>query len=353
MRTLRSLLLSFLALVLVGVSVAQAAAPQLDSGVTLNVEDIYKDAQVVTDVFSDTGVYGKLTSPADVYKFTADKDGDQTFSLLGLGASASAQPYLILVDPTGATQTRELGIPVPSDQYHTAVMEQVAGEQFYNEPALFEKYNLYAKQRVSLKKDTTYYILVFDPTRELSNYVVRFGDGKVWSGGEVFRYIGTWFKVKSGAFAGTSPFHFKPSTFGALLFLLALGLLVGMWIIEETFSFLANRAKMAGYILIKMQKFSRIFTWIALWFIALGGYIYFNAIGWAGLPFVLTILFIPLVAVFLVRTLVFAPKLMALEVSKQEAVIPVPLRKSLYVMFVLGLLTIGSFVTIYTMLVTP
>jgi hypothetical protein len=347
MRTLRNLLLAVTALFLTGSAVAQAA-PQFDTGSQINLEDVYSSSMEVKDVLKDGGVLGKLTGAADVYKFVADQDGDQTLSLVGKGSS-TAQPFLVLVDPTDATESKDLGIPLPGDGYHTALITPTEGLQTYYEPTLFEKFNLYAQQRVKLQKDKAYYLIVFDPAQQMRYYGIRFGDGKIWKASDFFTHFGSWVRFKTDSYAGTSPFHFSASTFGSILFFLALSLLVGIWIIEESFSFMANRSKMAGYILIKMQNFSRIFIWIALWFVGLGGYIYFDNSTWAGIPFLLGVIYFLIAAVFLTRTFGLSRKLMALEVSKQEATIPLALRKQHYIMFVLSLVTVGSFLLFLTM----
>ena len=347
---MRSIFRSLLVLLMLpslflGGKTAQAAGPILDAGKVIDLTNIYDDPQVIPDVFSSTGVFGKLVDTADIYKFVPDKDGEQQISLLGTGAGADAQPYLVLIDPTTATESRSLGIPLPDDTYHTGVITAVEGLQTVNEPLAFTQYTLYAQQRIALKKDIVYYLVIFDPSRTFNHYAIRFGDSNIWTIGQVAKHFGSWLKFRTEAYAGSSPFKFTPGSFGALLFFLALAVLVGMWVIEESFSFLSNRSKMAGYILIKLQKFSRYFTWIGLWFMALGGYVYFDHIGWSGVPFVLTLIFIPMVVLFLVRTLVISPKLMALEVNKQEAVIPLPLRRTMYIMFVLSVIVIGSFMT--------
>lgn len=350
MRTIRTIILSLVVVFLAGTGLAKAVAPQFDQGNQIDLADIYAKAQTVTNLYDNTGVYGKLdaSSTADVYKIVPDRDGEQTLSLVG-HAPTTAQPFLVLVDPTSESTPRDLNIPMPSDAYHSALITAVDGLQTYSEPITFEQYTLYATQRVKFQKGQTYYLIVFDPTRQMTRYVVRFGDGKVWTGHDFFTHFASWMRVKADNYGGTSPFKFTPSTFGAILFYLALGLLLGIWIIEAVYTFMAKRAKMAGYILIKMQKYSRIFTWISLWFIGLGGYIYFDAVGWPGIPFVLSLVFVLVLAVFLVRTLVFTPQLMKLEVSKQEAVIPLVLQKWLYIMFVLSVVVIGGFLTLLAM----
>jgi hypothetical protein len=312
---------------------------------------VYTNAEPVTNVFQNTGVYGKVDnahSTVDVYTFTAEQDGDQTFTLLG-HAPATAQPFLVFVDSTDATAVRDLGIPLPSPDYHTALVTATDGQQKYYEPATFEQYNIYAQQHIALHKDKKYFLIVFDPSRQLTRYAIKFGDAKIWSAKDVFSHPITWLKLKADVYGGSSPFKFTPSTFGAILFFIAFGLLLGLWLIESTFAFLSNRSKMAGYLLIKFQQSSRIFTWVSLWFLALGGYIYFDALGWPGIPFILGLVYILVLAVFLVRTLVIAPKLMKLSVSKQEAAIPLPLQKQLYLMFVLSFITLGGFLVLLTM----
>lgn len=350
MRSIRTLLTSLVAVLSLGIGYAQAVAPQFDKGTQIDLNNIYTNAELVTNLFQNTGVYGKLESgsTADVYKIVADQDGTQTLSLMGHGPS-TAQPFLVFVDPTTATPPRDLGIPVPDDSYHTSLVTAVDGLQTYTETATFDKYTLYAQDRITFTKGQTYYLIVFDPTHGLNRYVIRFGDGHVWSGSDIFTHFASWLRVKADSYGGSSPFKFTPTTFGAILFFLAFSLLVGVFILESTFGFLANRQKMAGYLLIKMQKYSRIFTWIALWFLGLGGFIYFDAIGWPGIPFILGIIFFLVLAVFLVRSLVFSPRLMKLEVSKQEAAIPMELQKWLYLMFVLGVVTLGSFLVFLTM----
>lgn len=337
-----------LATLFLGTGVAQAVSPQFDNGSEINLDDIYTNAQLLTNIFQDTGVYGKLTAAADVYKFVPEQDGEQTLSLIG-HAGVNTQPFLVLVDPTDATEARPLGIPLPGEEYHTAVIKPIDGLQTYSEPVLFERYTLFAQERLSFKKDVTYYLIVFDPTRELSRYAIKFGDGKIWGAGDFFTSFNSWWALKTDRYGGTDPFDATSATFGSILFFLAFAFLLGIWMVEETFAFLSGRSKMAGYLLIKLQKYSRVMVWVALWFTALGGYIYFDPKGWPGIPFVLALLFLGITALFLVRTLILSPKLMQLEVSKQEAVIPTSLRKQLYLMLVLTGLGMGTFLTLLTL----
>jgi hypothetical protein len=349
MRTLSLFSLSLIAVLLGGISVA-LAAPQFSEPREFNLEDIYGNAQEIQSIFENTAIYGKLQNPAAVYSFKPDRTGEQTISLIGQGAGATASPMLVLVDPTDNTESRPLGIPLPDDKYHTALINPIDGLRTFSEPLLFEQFVMYAEQRVILDEGQQYYLIVFDPSpTPLQRYAIRFGEEKVWTIGGVFSNFGSWLRFKTDRYGGTDPFGVTPSTFGIVLFYLAFAVLVGIWIIEEVFTYLAARQKMAGYILIKMQKFSRIIIWVGLWFMALGGYIYFDYLGWLGVPFVLGALFFLVAAVFLCRTLLISPRLMNLEVSKQEAVIPAPLQKQLVIVSILSVLVIGAFVVLLAM----
>lgn len=333
---------------------AQAATVRLDSGAEFSLQDTFAHAQAIPDVYDAQAVYGKLegANDLDIYTFTPSKDGSQIFDLLVRPQenSGDAQPLLIFYDPTTNTEARPLGLPVPNDTYHTTIVQQLNDqERSYNEPGLFAQYTVVAEQTIKLNKDKVYYFVAYDPSHKVKHYAIKMGDGKVWTAGTVFRHFGTWLRLKSDMYAQTSPFHFTILTFSLLLFFLGFLVLGGFWIIQETFALLANRSKAAAFLLIKMQSFSRYSIWGALWFMALGGYIYFAKVGWFGIPFVMGLVFIPIVLTQLYSTIFLSRELVALEVSKREAVIELPLRRKLLINFSIALLSIGAFITMLSM----
>jgi hypothetical protein len=347
---------SFLALALIlpfiwGSAPASAAPAQFDTGVALDRLDIYKSSQnIELPVSAGFGVYGKLNGDADVYSFVADKDGEQTFTLLSKVVVPGTLPYLVLVDPTDGTAASETDVPVPTEgEYHSSYIAPVEGLQVRKEPLLFDEFTKFATQRVKLHQGATYYLVAFGSPGFAGRYAIQAGEGELFSGNDLVQQPGSWFKIKADVYGGTNPFTFTPSTFGSVLFFLAFALLLGIWIIEETFMFLANYRKMAGYLLIKLQPFSRVMTWLALWFMAIGGYIYGGATGWLGAIFVLSIIFTVLAIIFLVRTFKLSPQLMQLEVSKQEATIPSALQRRLYISFAATLVGMIGFLVVLTM----
>ncbi|CAN5163845.1 hypothetical protein BH11PAT4_BH11PAT4_5030 [soil metagenome] len=336
-----------------GVAPTLAAGPSLDSGKALDAEKPYENAQVISDVFSTTAVYGKLLGdiPIDIYKFVPDRDGDQTISLYTLKEETgpSSEPLLILMDPTDATEAKELGLPLPSDAYHSATIAQDVTGRTISEPLLLQSFVVSAEQRIALKKDKEYFLIVLDPGRVATHYAVKFGDAKVWGAGTIFTDFGTWFKLKTDSFASTSPFYFNPSVLGVLFLLLGLMASFGMWLVLQIFTLGANRSKSAAYLLIKLQPFSRIVTWSALWLVLLGSYIYFSRTSWFGLPFAAIACFIPSFITQLVETFVLNPQLRKIDVAKREAEIPLTLRKKLFVAFVINTLSFAATITFLSM----
>jgi hypothetical protein len=331
-----------------------AGKPGIDNGQELSLDKPYQTAQSISDVFVNHGLYGKLqgTTPIDIYTFTPSKDGEQNFTLLVQPQenSVDAQPLLILLDPTTATTASTLGLPTPSADYHTAIITSLTDQQHsYNEPALLTQYTVVADQTIKLQKDKKYYLVVIDPSRKIVHYAVKMGSGKAWGVGDIFTSFGSWVRIKSDTYSGTSPFHFSVLTLGLLLFWIGMIAMIGFWAVHQTLSMLASRSKSAGYLLIKLQSFVPYTVWGALWFVALGGYIYFNKVGWLGLPFVLTVLFIPTVLSLLYETIYLKREIVQLEVTKREATIPQPLRRKMMINFVVSLLSIGSFLTIFAM----
>lgn len=344
---LTTILATFLSLT-IGISVA-AARPSLDSGAQLDGNKPYETAQQITDVFGNTAVYGKLSGdiPIDIYTFTPDRDGEQTIGLLTIKDEVvnGSDPILILMDPTDATEPRELGLPVPTTgDYHSALIAQETTGRKFSEPLLFQSYLVSAEQRIALQKDKTYYLVVLDPGRQAERYVVKFGDSKVWGGGTFFSNTGTWFKIKTDSFAGANPFTGSVSLVGMLFLLLGIMASFGIWLILQVFSLGANRSKSSAYLLVKLQPFSRIITWVSLWFVVVGGYIYFTKNATFGLPFLAILSFIPVLITQLVETFTLNPQLRAVDVAKREAEIPLPLRKKLFVAFVIN--TLGYAATI-------
>lgn len=331
-----------------------AGKPQLDSGQELVLAKPYDTAQVVSDVYGNHAVYGKLlgTTPIDIYTFTPSKDGEQNFDLLvnPQENTADAQPLLILLDPTTATEPATLGLPTPGDAYHTAIITQLLDQQrSYNEPGLFTQYTLVSEQSVKLQKGTKYYLVVIDPSRKVVHYSLKFGSGKAWGAKDVFASFGSWVRIKADTYAGTSPFKFSILTLGLLLFWIGILATIGFWAVNETFALISNRSKSAAYLLIKMQAFTPYTIWVALWFVAFGGYIYFSKVGWFGLPFIMGAIFILMVAALLYETIFLKRQIVQLEVSKREATVPQDVRRNMWIGFGLSLVTVGGFLTMLTM----
>lgn len=330
----------------------RAGKPQLDNGAALSSGKPYEKTQKIENVYDNRAIYGKLTNqaPADIYNFKPSQDGEQTVSLLvrknrnQAESEISSQAVLILMDPTDQTESSNLsGLPLPSDSYHAHLVQSSEAPEVYNETFLMQQFNILSKERLKLKKDATYYLVVLDPYRQTDSYAIKFGEDKAWTFNDVLQNFPVWFGLQTDNYAKSSPYSFTIETLALTMLLLGFGLLLGVTFIQETFSFLANRAKMAGYVLVKMQPYTRIFIWVSLWFMAIGGYIYFDRFGWIGTPFVLSLLFIPILLNMLYLTFFISPKIAVTEVSKKEAVIPFSLRKRWFFSTIVSLLSLGSF----------
>ena len=334
---------------------AQAAKPIIDNGTELSSEQPYLSAQEIGNIFENKAIYGKLegATPIDIYRFTPTQDGEQTISLLAREQpDVAAKALIILVDPTDATEGQNLGLPLPSPDYHTTVLTSLEIPSNYREPYLFQEFVTVAQQKVTLKKDLVYYMVVLDPYRETTGYAVKLGEGRSWEVSDIFSNFGSWFRLQTNNFAGTSPFIVTPFIFGMVFFLLGLLILVGDLVVEETLAFQANKNKSSGYLLIKMQPISRIFIWVSLWFMALGGYIYFDKVGWVGIPFVLALLFIPILLNMLYHTFSLSPRVSQLEVTKKEATIPFILRKRWFFSSMISLFSLGAFIIFLSIYLT-
>lgn len=346
-----------------------AGNPYVDKGNEIDVASPYDEAKVqdIGDVFEDRAVYGKLEgeTPVDIYSFVASKDGEQSVSLLVQKEEKNdaSEPILVLIDPTDATTPQEFNLPLPGDEYHTSLITQLlpsdraeeavgtAAEYSYNEPVLMEQYLAVAEQRVTFTKDKKYYLMVLDPGRQVEHYAIRFGTGKTWSAEDFFKHFGSWFQLKTDTYGATTPFNFGPAAVGFFLLLLGLITLMGTWVIQQLFSLSANKSKTAAYLLVKLQPYTTVFTWAGLWFVALGGYMHFARNSWSGLPFIIALLFLPILIISLIDTFILSPQLKQVEVGRKEAVIPVELRKKLFVSFVLNALSQVAFLVFLTMYV--
>lgn len=320
---------------------ALAGRPFVDSGVGLAQEDSapYDKAQEIPgSIFGDSrAVHGKLRGdvPVDIYKFVPDQDGDLLISLLVFEDefNRGADPAVFLMDPNENADARDFGFPLPADTYQTVLLSRPQEFRTVNEPALFEQFYVVAEQTISLKKDQVYYLVILDSQNAIERYAIKFGTEAAWSGGDVFKYFGTWLSLKTDTYGGGNPFNFGPKELGYLLFVLGLGGLLGFWVLQSVFFWAGRNAKAMAYLLVKYQPVERIAIWISLWFTALGGYLTFAGSSWAGIPFMLILMFVPLAAFQLVETIVLSPQIMKLEVAKREASLPGDLQKKLYITF--------------------
>lgn len=340
---------------LFGSQFAWAAAPILDKGVPLSVEDPYKDTQVINSIFERRGIHGKLDgeTPLDIYSFTPDREGEQTFSLLTPkdGADASNQagfPILVLIDPTDATEDQSIGIPLPGDEYRSSFLKNLAPVGSHREPLLLQDYFLVAQQRIKLQPGKTYYMFIGSQSETATNrYMIKIGDGPVWTARELLTRPLDWLRVKTDAYGASTPFTTSLTTLSFLLFLLGFSVLMGVVLFQEVLSFAANKSTAAAFTLIKMQSKSRVVIWIALWFMLLSGAAYFDKVGWLGIPFVLSLLSLLILANMLYLTLKLSPKVASLSVSdiQGQATIPFPLRKRWFFSTLVSLFSFGAFIT--------
>ncbi|MEI6478293.1 MAG: hypothetical protein WCO52_04900 [bacterium] len=348
----RSLLCAGVLSLFLTAGTALAAKPQLDNGIQIDQNKPYDSAQELTNVYSDKAVYGKLdaSSAVDIYKFTPDKDGEQTFSVLGrTTVDSSNQPLLVLLDKTTATTDQALQLPLPSSDYHTALVTATKDNPTYYEPLLLQRFNLLAQQNLKLKKGTTYYLVVIQPYGQSAEYALKTGTGKAWKVSDLLTNPGTWFRLQTDSFSGSNPFSFTAKLFAFIFLLLGLAMLLGIFIIENVLVFLANRQKAAGYLLVKLQVYSRFIIWIGLWFFALGAFMHFDRVGWIGVPFVMGAVFVALLIVMGYHTILLSPQIRAIEVSKREATLPDGLRKRLYVTFGLSLVSLSAITVLLSM----
>ena len=328
---MRSGLILLITLLLGSATSLQAAAPTLSSGVTLDRQSPYKTAQTITNVFANKGVYGKLQGdlPFDLYRFTADHTGSQSISLLlPANQPKEAQLAAVLVDPTNATKPEQLGLPTPDATYHLSLIQGSLSTPTVTDRALFQQYRLISQSHVQLEGGKTYYLWVIDPSRQATRYVIKLGDGATWSASDLFLSFGSWIRLQTDTYAGSSPFHATNSFAGLLILLLGLTALLGIFLIQQLFALLSNRQKAAGYLLIKLQPYSRIIIWLSLWLLLIGGVLLFVQTGLVGIPFILMLLFILTVVLFLYETLRLSPRLSGLEVNRQEAALPMGVRKA-------------------------
>ncbi len=340
---------------------ALAGKPYLDSGIGLNQTDPYKDAQVISEITGSRGIYGKLegSAPVDIYKFTAKEDGEQTFGLLVRKNELSdlSEPTLIFMDPTDATTAKELGVPLPGEGYHSAVINATERDsetkefRTYNEPVLMEQYALVAEQVVKLQKDVTYYLIVLDPGQLVTHYGIRLGTQKAWTFGDYFSSFGDWWRLKLDIYGASSPFSFPVAGFGLVLFWLGFVALFGMFLVQGVFGLMSLRQRTAAYLLVKLQPYSRIAIWTGLWLMLIGGYIFARQESFTGLVFLLTLIFDFLIVVMLVTTFKLAPSLMKVEISKKEAVLPRKDLQLFYITFILGMLGLLAMLVFSIMLI--
>lgn len=334
---------------------AASSGVQFDSGESINRQDPYADTQMIGNIFENKAVYGKMQSvPVDIYKFHADKDGEQSFSLLvtykkGVSELEISPAYLIIMDPTKANEGQDLGIPTPSDNYSSVVVREGDAGQVYNEPWLLTKYNVAREQKIQLQKDQDYYMLVYDPAQQADKYVVKIGDARLWDAKSIITNFSGWWKVKTEVYAKDTPYHFNEDVTGFLIFILSLAALFGTLLLHEIFSLRANKSKAAAFLLTKIQPFSRLTIWISLWLLAIGAYIYFDSALFTGLPFVMMLLFIPLTINLLYLTIKLSPQLMALVGKSRETVIPLELRKRLFISSIITIVFILAFVVFTAM----
>lgn len=335
----------FLFSLIVPAGSALASNIKYDSGyIYQSADDPYQVDQAIGNVEEDTGVYALIDSgeqgAVKIYSFTPNSDVERNFSLLFTpkkGVEATNESVdLLLVDPTANTTATAMyeSLPLPSDEYHITGIKKADAGAVYNDPYLWKQYKVSSSERVKLAKDKKYYLIVLDYKSEIEGFVIKVGDGNIWSAKSLVTNAGDWWKIKSSLYSGVNPFLIPKADIVnfimLIVFLLGFSLLFGMFMVSGIFSLLANTYKSAGYLLIKLQKFFKYAIWIALWFVALGGYLYYGVSEWTGVTFAMLIVYLPIVLLFLYLTIRVSPSIEKIEVNNREAVIPLPLAKRLF-----------------------
>jgi hypothetical protein len=353
----RSLFLSIALLLVFGAQNAHAGAPIIDANQVLDVQNVYGKAQEAGDPFASHSLYGKLNGqPAlDVYSFKPSHDGQQTLTLLlPQNEVAGRALVLLLVDPTKETAEAPISLPLPSSDYHIGLIKQSeAPAPSFTDRALLQRYSVQAQQAINFQKDKTYYVIVGEQSGLTSRYVIKFGDGQSWKFSDILRSPRTWFALQFDAYGGTTPFHYNVQALGYTILFLGLALLIGMFLVQEMFSILANRSKSAGYLLVQLQPFSRVAIWVALLLTLIGGATAYWKIGLVGVPFALLLLFIVFTISLLVQTLRLSPQVAKLEVVKREATIPSSLRKRWFAASLITFLSLLAFVVLLSVAILP
>jgi len=197
-----------------------------------------------------------------------------------------------------------------------------------------------------LVKGKTYYFIVVpaSSSSDIDPYVIKLGIEKSWTAADVFTHFSGWLRLETADYAGSSPFVFNRGVTGLLLVLLGIAILIGTLILQETYALLSNRVKTAGYLLIKMQMYSRVLIWVGLALTVIGGTIVGYTYGLVGIPFVLSLLYLIILINMLYLTFALSFRIEQLEVTKKEATIPFPLRKRWFFSSLVSLFSYGAFV---------
>jgi hypothetical protein len=325
-------------------TVLAAGAPIFDKGGDLGMETKpYDKAQNIGTGLGQYSVYGRLNTetPVDIYSFKPTADAEQRITLLTVeskqGKSTATDPvYLVLVDPSNESSPNTQ-INAPKDV------------QYFNEPLLFQRYEVVRDQQVKLKKDQTYYLVVFDKDHLVDHYVIRFGGTWNWGIKDVVNHFASWVRIKTDTYSGGTVFHFSSGDLSLLMYLIGLSLMLGVFVLREYLSLTANKVLSAGYLLIKMEPLARILYIISLWFMLLGGYSYFGHYSWIGLSFLILINYLIVAGLFIFSMWRFTPRILELEVNKRQATIPLALRKRLFFNFIFSAIFLATLVLMTAM----
>jgi hypothetical protein len=324
------------------------AAGMVDNGAVIaeDTTNPYDSARSIGNGFDTKTVFGyfdnRTNGNVDIYTFTASQDGEQTIRLAVPESERKQVEFysLLLIDPTTENEASFASIPVPSDDYQVVNMGLTEATD-QSEPLLMEKLVLVGQSRVSLVKDQTYYIVLLGPPvaseRSISRYILRVGEGPLWSASELFRQPGVWLQYKLGLFGDSPVYSYTPTVLGGHLALMGLSVWAGFMAVQVILTLMAVKRRAAGYVLVKLQPISRIALPVAAWFTLLGGYLAFMGNGGLfGTSLAVTLAILPAFIVLIVEAFVTAPKLAKVDVASREATIPKRLLAALYVHGVVG-----------------
>ncbi|HMR55020.1 MAG TPA: hypothetical protein PKD34_00290 [Candidatus Doudnabacteria bacterium] len=274
--------------------------------------------QIPDPSVASQAVYGRLSNVGelDSYVFVPEQNGVIPLEILVPVQPSNNQfkPDIYLlgrnISAEDSVEMEELPVEIPGG-YGGIKLSNNHEQGYWHEPFSLERYWVGDKKEITVEAGQNYFILVYEPSSQIGDYVLGVGFAEDFSGSSFTGLLGDVGSVKLGLTAdGKIPWL---DTIGLFLFMAGFVVGLGAVTVIDVHGFLGRHSSYWTESTIRAHKVTKPLIWLGLLILLIGAAITYRDSWLSGVALYQAILVLLLIVNGLFLTFYVSPKLLAQE----------------------------------------